>query len=339
MHFLSPKELKDKIPLTESLAAFVTSCRNTIRNIFDRHDKRLLVIVGPCSIHNVDEALEYARQLKELAKDLQEHCFIAMRTYLEKPRTICGWKGLIHDPYLNESNDMAHGLFLARSLLLELAKLEVPAATEFLTPHMAPYIEDLITWGCIGARTSASQTHRTLASHLPMPIGFKNTIDGNVECAVQGVLVAHQPHVFMHIDDEGRLICMKSLGNPYSHVVLRGSLTHTNFDAAHVQNTIHHLRCLELPPRLIIDCSHGNCLRKYYKQKDVFLDALRQIREGNSQIIGLMLESYLEAGSQVIPHQLSELQPGISITDPCLDFPTTKELLYSLASNEVDAFI
>lgn len=337
MHFPSPQELKNTLPLTESLRDFVTTSRTTLQKIFDRHDRRLVLIVGPCSIHDLDEALEYALLLKKVAEELQEYCFVIMRAYVEKPRTACGWKGLIHDPYLNESNEMIQGLFLARSLLLQLAKYQVPAATEFLTPHIAPYIEDLITWGCIGARTSASQVHRTLASYLPMPVGFKNTIDGNIDCALHGVFVAHQPNVFMHIDDEGRLKRIKSSGNSYSHVVLRGSLTHTNYNASYVQNTIHQLRCLELPPRLIIDCSHGNCLRTYYKQKEVFMDVLEQIRSGNEQILGLMLESYLEAGSQTIPHQLSDLQKGISITDPCLDFSSTKQMLYSIASGVLDS--
>ncbi len=335
MHLVPPKNLINSISQSAKANRFIANSRKTIQDIFDRQDPRLLIIVGPCSIHNVDEALEYARELKKLAKDVEESSFLVMRAYIEKPRTRKGWQGLIHDPHLNGSHDIATGLVLARTFLKELAEMGVPSATEFLTPHLSPYIEDLISWGSIGARTVSSQVHRFLASHLPMPVGFKNTVDGNVDCAINGVHVARSPHSFLHICEEGKLRQMKSVGNPYAHVVLRGSTNNTNYDKNSIQETLNHLRALEIPPRVLIDCSHGNCQRQYFQQKQVFHNVLEQIQKGNQQILGMMIESNLEAGSQAIPSQLDELQPGVSITDPCLDFSMTAALVSSISSAEM----
>lgn len=331
MQLPTPRYLKELSPLSEQGRAFVLDARNTIRNIFDRQDERLLLVVGPCSIHHTGEALQFAREFKELAERVKDDCFLIMRAYIEKPRTRQGWKGLVHDPHLNGSHDVSCGLQIARTLLVELAEMGVPVATEFLTPHLAPYIEDLITWGCIGARTSSSQVHRLLASSLPMPVGFKNSIDGNTECALSAIHVARSPHSFMHISDEGKLIQTQSSGNPYSHLVLRGSRTGTNYDAPTIQQILTSLRSEELPPRLLIDCSHGNSEGQYFKQKEVFETVLKQIQEGNKQIMGMMLETNLEAGSQAIPAQLDQLQPGVSITDSCLDFSSTAELISSMS--------
>ena len=335
MHLQTPSDLKKEFPLSAGAACFIDETRKTLHAIYERQDPRILIIVGPCSIHDVEEGLEYARQLKELASECEEECFLMMRTYIEKPRTRNGWKGLVHDPHLNGSDDIAHGLPICRSFLCQLAEMGVPAATEFLTPHLAPYIQDLISWGCIGARTTSSQIHRLLASHLPMPIGFKNTVDGNVDCAINGVHVARVPHTFMHICDDGKVHKVKSSGNPYAHVVLRGSLSGENYNRKSVQAVLGALRQLELPPRVLIDCSHGNSLGQYFKQKEVFQDVLEQIREGNHQIIGMMLESNLEASCQKIPAQLSELQPGVSVTDSCLDLSTTIELIKSSLSSSI----
>ncbi|NGX37210.1 MAG: Phospho-2-dehydro-3-deoxyheptonate aldolase, Tyr-sensitive [Chlamydiae bacterium] len=332
MHLIPPIDLKGQYPLSRKAEEFVAKSRQLVIQILEKQDPRLLVIVGPCSIHNVEEGLEYAKQLKKLAKEVEDSCFVVMRAYLEKPRTRQGWKGIVHDPHLNGSHDISQGLAYARSFLTQLAEMGVPAATEFLTPHLAPYIEDLITWGCIGARTTSSQVHRLLASHLPMPVGFKNTVDGNISCAINGVHVARHPHMFMHICETGKLRQVKSVGNPHAHVILRGSNTGTNYNAETVQKTLTELRQLELPPRLLIDCSHGNCQGQYFKQKEVFQNVIEQIQQGNSHILGIMLESDLEAGSQKIPAHLEELQQGVSITDPCLDFSTTAELLTSVSS-------
>lgn len=333
MHLISPQQLKRAIPLTETGAKTVSTSRETIQRIYDRQDPRLLLIVGPCSIHNPEEGLAYARQFKALAEEVKDSVFLVMRAYVEKPRTKMGWKGLVHDPHLNGSEELDTGLHLTRQFLVDLAEMGVPAATEFLTPHLAPYIEDLISWGCIGARTSSSQVHRLLASHLPMPVGFKNTVDGNISCAVNGVLFASYPHTFMHVNDEGHLRKCKSSGNPYCHVVLRGSLHGRNDDRGAIQSTLEDLRAHELPPRVLVDCSHGNSQGKFSLQKEVFQNVLEQWQEGNAQILGMMLESYLEAGSQTVPRNLADLQRGVSITDACLDYRETRELIMSVSSS------
>lgn len=330
MLFQTPNELKNQLPINKTCIDFITQSRNTIKEILARKDSRLLLIVGPCSIHNIDEALEYATLLKKFSDEINDFCFLVMRAYIEKPRTKNDWKGLVHDPYLNDSNNISHGLYLARSLFLTLTEIGLPIATEFLSPLMVPYFEDLVSWGCIGARTSSSQIHRMLASYLPMPIGFKNTIDGSIDCAINGVSVCQKPQTFIHIDEFGKLKQIHSKGNPHAHIILRGFLSKTNYEEKSVQNALNALRCLELPPRLLVDCSHGNCEGKYFKQKEVFYDVLKQIQNGNSHIFGMMLESNLEAGSQEIPLKLSELQKGVSITDGCLDFAEIKELIQAI---------
>lgn len=330
MHLSSPREIKESFPLSAEAKNFIDSSRNTVKNIFNRHDPRLLLIVGPCSIHRPDEALKYAKALKELAKEVSDYCFIIMRAYLEKPRTRQGWRGLVHDPFLDGSQKISEGLSQARLFLIQLAELGMPAATEFLTPTVAPYIEDLITWGCIGARTSSSQIHRLLASHLPMPIGFKNTIDGNIECAIDGIHVARGSHQFIHANDEGIVCQMQSRGNSYSHLILRGSQNTTNYNPAAVRSSEAKLKIENLPLRILVDCSHGNCEGNYLKQIEAFQSVKEQIQEGNSSIMGIMLESNARAGMQKIPDQLSELEAGVSITDGCIDFSITEELISSL---------
>jgi 3-deoxy-7-phosphoheptulonate synthase len=332
MHLIAPKDLTEQIPLSKRGAEFVLDARKTIMRIFDRQDPRILLIVGPCSIHNVEEALTYAKALKELADEVRDSCYIVMRAYIEKPRTRKGWLGLVHDPHLNGSHDISYGLVQSRSLLVQLAEMGMAAGTEFLTPHLLPYIEDLISWGCIGARTSSSQIHRHLASSLKMPIGFKNTVDGNIEAAINGIHSARHSHHFMHICESGKLQLVKSSGNPYAHLVLRGSHNGVNYDEASVRRAVCSLREQELPPRILIDCSHGNCQGQYFLQKKAFQTALEQIQNGNQQILGMMLESNLQAGGQMIHNPLEGLQPGVSITDPCIDFATTAELIYSVSA-------
>lgn len=333
MHLPAPIDLKTELPLNLETSTFIEESRSTIQRIFERQDSRLLCIVGPCSIHNVEEGLTFAKELALLQKEVHDSCFLVMRAYIEKPRTCGGWRGLVNDPHLNGSDDLSHGLTLSRSFLLELARLRVPVAVEFLTPHLAPYIQDLVSWGCIGARTSSSQIHRLLASSLPMPMGIKNTIDGNIESAISGVVLARAPHNFMHIDGIGKLVQIKSSGNPYTHVVLRGANSHSNFDSENIQSTLNKLRQLEIPARVLVDCSHGNSGRQYFKQKKAFEAVLEQVQEGNQQILGMMLECNLEASSQKIPSQLSDLQMGVSITDPCIDFASMAELIRSVSSS------
>lgn len=335
MNLIAPKALLTQIDAPQEVTAFVNNARQTIRQILERQDKRLLIIVGPCSIHNVEESLEFARRLKILSEQVHEECFLVMRAYIEKPRTSNGWRGLVHDPSLNGTYALEKGLSVARSFLLELAKLQVPAAMEFLTPVLAPYFQDLISWGCIGARTSPSSIHRLLASSLPLPMGFKNTVEGDIDTAIQALQVARSPQVFPHINDEGRLCLTHSPGNPHTHIVLRGSHTAPNYDKNTIQQTLNNLRSLELPPRLLVDCSHGNCQKQYYKQKGVFYSVLEQIREGNPYILGMMLESQLEASSQLFSSE--KLQSGVSITDPCLDFASTEELITSIRTTYVVA--
>jgi 3-deoxy-7-phosphoheptulonate synthase len=332
MHLMSPKELKQKLFLSEDLTAFVAESRKNIQRIIDRTDPRLLIIMGPCSIQQIEEGLEYARRLKELADQTSEKCYLVMRAYIEKPRTRGGWKGLAYDPHLNGLHDLENGLALSRHFFLELTKMGVPIATEFLSPALAPYFEDLISWGCIGARTCLSQIHRVLASSLSMPIGFKNSIDGYIDSAISGVLVARESHYFPQISEDGFLTVVSSVGNPYAHVVLRGSISGTNYDRESIQKTLSALRAEEIPPRVLIDCSHGNAKGGYFTQKEVFQNVMTQIEEGNHQIFGLMLESNLEPGCQKIPAQIKDLQRGVSITDPCLDFATSSMLISSLSS-------
>lgn len=324
MRIPSPCELQAQLPLTSSGERLISLSRETIRRICLGKENRLLIIVGPCSIHNISTALEYARRLKILAEEFKSACFLVMRAYLEKPRTHTGWRGFIHDPYLDESYEIAEGLSQGRRLLCELAEWQIPAAMEFVTPYIAPYLEDLISWGCIGARTSASQLHRLLASNLPMPVGFKNSIDGNIDIAISGVLFARRPHIFLHTDKEGQLIRCISRGNSTSHVVLRGSQSGPNYDASTITAVLNKLRRLELPTRLLVDCSHGNCQKNYAKQKEVFQTILER---NNPHICGLMLESHLEAGSQLLEENQGQCSSSISITDPCIDFDSTAALI------------
>jgi 3-deoxy-7-phosphoheptulonate synthase len=327
MQIFSPSHLRKQFPLSAAAERFIASSRDTIRRICLGKEQRLLIIAGPCSIHDPETALEYARRFKSLSEAVKETCFLVMRAYVEKPRTHTGWRGLVHDPWLNESYQIEEGLSLSRQFLTALAHLEVPTATEFVTPSVAPYFQDLISWGCIGARTSSSQIHRLLASHLPMPIGFKNSIDGNIDTAISGVVLARQPQVFLHTSEEGHLIRCTSKGNLAPHIVLRGSQVGPNCDKVTIDIALNKLRRLELPSRLIVDCSHGNCQKRYERQREIFLSLIEQIQRDGRHICGLMLESYLEAGAQSLEQSPQTLLPGVSVTDPCLDFDSTAELI------------
>lgn len=326
MHLTTPQQLKKSLPLSLEQQQFIQESRQTIQRILQGKDERLLIIAGPCSIHDTSACEEFALSFKELSERVASSCFLVMRAYVEKPRTQSGWKGLVHDPFFDGSSSIEDGLFMARQFLLKLAQIALPAACEFVTPELSPYFQELISWGCIGARTVTSQPHRVFASSLPMAVGFKNSIEGNVDSAIQAVLTAREKHTYVQIEEDGRLSCFESSGNPFSHIVLRGSSTHPNYDPKSVLETVAKLRQAELPPQLIIDCSHGNCGKQFDKQREVFQSALEQINSG-VPICGLMIESHLEEGSQ--PHTVPLLRRGVSITDPCLSFSALEELVLS----------
>jgi 3-deoxy-7-phosphoheptulonate synthase len=342
MHLPTPKEIRRHLPLHAKEQTFIAQSRKTVSDILSGKDPRMAVVAGPCSIHDIDAAIAYAEKFKALSKEVEKHCYLVMRAYVEKPRTVTGWKGLLYDPFLDGSNDMCTGIFWTRQLMMELAKMGVPAATEFLDPLAASYTEDLVSWGFIGARTSASQPHREIASLLPMPIGFKNGIEGNIDQAVHGIMSARSPHTFLHIDEEGKLHVAQSEGNEETHLVLRGSNLSPNYDAASVGLTLQKLRSHGIKSRILIDCSHGNCQKEYGRQKDVFYSVLEQIEAGNTQIMGLMLESHLEEGNQFLPENPSSLKYAVSITDPCIDWEMTESLVLAaeavLSSSRVIRF-
>lgn len=323
----SPLELKNQLAITPEQQTFIQESRQQIQNILDGKDSRLLLIVGPCSIHNTTAAQQFAHRLKELTSSIDNAFFPIMRVHFEKPRSSLGWKGLLYDPFLNGSNDIPTGLHWSRKLLLELASLEVPAAAEFLDPLSLNFFADLISWGCIGARTAASQIHRQLVSALPMPVSFKNSIDGNIDIAVNGVVAASAPHSFLGIDDEGLACVIHSLGNPYAHITLRGGESKPNYDQASIEHALQRLEQANLPTRLLIDCSHDNSNRQYDRQCHVFDSVIQQLVNGNRSIRGLILESNLAAGNQPISLTLDEIDPFISLTDACLDWITTESLI------------
>jgi 3-deoxy-7-phosphoheptulonate synthase len=328
----SPLEIKTLLPLPLSMKKWIEQSRAVARQIVQGKDPRQALIVGPCSIHERTSALEYAQKLKELSTDVDRRFFMVMRVYVEKPRTSTGWKGLLYDPHLDGSHDIKTGILWTRELLLALAELGMPCATEFVDPLSALYFEDLITWGFIGARTSSSQPHRQFASAVNFPIGFKNATDGNLDSAIHGVIAAREAHTSMHIDQEGKLCALTSEGNPFSHIVLRGGQEWTNYSCAHVADAKGKLKACHLPSRLMVDCSHGNCQKDYEKQKQVFLSVWEQIKQGDDSIMGMMLESHLESGAQPLTEDLSLLKYAVSITDPCLDWKATEELVYSALS-------
>lgn len=330
---ISPATLHHELPLTESAAALVSSTRDRIRNILQNEDRRLLVIVGPCSIHDVNAACEYGEKLVALRKELEDSLEIVMRVYFEKPRTSIGWKGLINDPHLDGTYDINTGLRIARKLLLDLNHMGLPAATELLDPIIPQYIADIISWTAIGARTTESQTHREMASGLSMPIGFKNGTDGNLHAAANAMLAASRPHHFLGINHQGLASIITTTGNPDGHVVLRGGKDGPNYSAAHVQRAAQELNTLGLNSRVMIDCSHDNSNKDHNQQPLVLKEIAEQLTQGSRQIMGVMVESHLVAGKQSIPKDLSKLTYGQSITDACIDFSATATLLRSLAQS------
>ncbi|MCB1597272.1 MAG: 3-deoxy-7-phosphoheptulonate synthase [Gammaproteobacteria bacterium] len=327
----TPAEVKARYPLTPALEGFVLRNRRTLQNIIDARDPRLFVVVGPCSVHDVAAAMDYARRLKPLADALSDTLVLVMRVYFEKPRTTVGWKGLINDPDMDDSFHIEKGIGIARKLLLDLAELGLPTATEALDPIMPQYLGDLITWNAIGARTTESQTHREMASGLSTPVGFKNGTDGSLMVAINALKSARQPHHFLGINEDGRSAVMQTRGNNYGHVVLRGGAGRTNYDSVSVALCEQALHKAGLPERIVIDCSHGNSNKDPALQPLVARDCIEQIVNGNKSIIGLMLESNIEAGNQEIPADRSRLRYGVSVTDGCIDWASTEKTLRELA--------
>lgn len=327
----SPALIHHELPLTETAAALVSETRDRIRNILYNEDRRLLVIVGPCSVHDVDAALEYGQRLSPLRQELADSLEIVMRVYFEKPRTNIGWKGLINDPHLDGSYDINTGLRLARKLLLDLAHLGLPAATELLDPITPQYIADVISWTAIGARTTESQTHREMASGLSMPIGFKNNTDGSLQAAMNAMLAASGSHHFLGINHHGLASIVTTTGNPDGHLVLRGGKHGPNYDASHVEQAAKELAELGLNPRMMVDCSHANSQKDHKQQIKVLQNVAQQMEAGGRHILGVMIESHLVEGKQPIPKDLSQLRYGQSITDACVNFEQTADMLRTLA--------
>jgi 3-deoxy-7-phosphoheptulonate synthase len=335
---ISPIILIEDLPCTATAAHTVNSARQAAQHIMLNQDPRLLVVVGPCSIHDPEAALEYAQKLATLSQDLSAELLIIMRVYFEKPRTSLGWKGLINDPKLNNSFDINCGLRLARKLLLDINSLGLPTATEFVDTITPTYLIDLIAWGAIGARTTESQMHRELASGLPMPIGFKNGTSGDVQIAIDAVVVARHQHHFLGITRHGNPAIIETLGNPYGHIILRGGKNRPNYDEKSIAAIAADLNQHQLPPYLMVDCSHDNSQKDYLAQPVVLDNLCEQITQGNQTIKGIMLESHLHAGRQ----QLALNQPltyGQSITDACLSWEQTAPLLEKLSETLVKSRI
>ncbi len=327
---MTPALLQERVPVHEGTLALVEGSRRRIADVLHGRDHRLVVVVGPCSIHDHAQAIEYGRRLKAVADDLQHHLLIVMRTYFEKPRTTVGWKGYINDPHLDGSFAINEGLERARRLLLELTALGLPTGTEFLDLLSPQFISDLVSWGAIGARTTESQSHRQLASGLSCPVGFKNGTDGSLQVAADAILAARAPHAFMGMTKMGMAAIFETRGNADCHVILRGGRA-PNFDAAGVAAACELLRAAGLPERVMIDVSHGNSRKQYQRQVDVAQDVAAQVAAGDTRIVGVMIESHLEAGRQdLVPGR--PLQPGVSITDACLGFEQTVPVLQGLAS-------
>ena len=330
---IAPAALRDSVAVTEDIYEQVAATRKTIEAILDRRDPRLMVVVGPCSIHDIDAAMDYAKRLKALSTEVADSLYVVMRVYFEKPRTTVGWKGLINDPHMDDSFDIEAGLTLGRALLRDILALGLPTATEALDPITPQYLQDLISWSAIGARTTESQTHREMASGLSSAVGFKNGTDGGLDVAINAMQSVCNPHRFLGINSEGKVSIFETRGNHYGHVVLRGGSSGPNYDSFHIAQCEVALREAGLQNNIMVDCSHANSDKQPELQPLVAKDVVRQIVEGNESVIGLMLESHLNAGNQKIPNDLKDLSYGVSVTDGCIDWDTTASLLRELASS------
>src|SRR5882757_5675210 len=326
----TPEEVKRRLPLTAHAAQTVLKSREAVRAILERRDRRLFVVVGPCSIHDVAAAREYAQRLKSLSAQVDSTLLLIMRVYFEKPRTTVGWKGLINDPDLDDSFHIEKGILLARELLLYVAELGLPAGTEALDPIMPQYLSELITWTAIGARTTESQTHREMASGLSTPVGFKNGTDGALAASINALQSVRHPHHFLGITQQGQSAVFRTRGNMHAHIVLRGGGGRVNYDAVSIAVAERQLTSAGLPATIVVDCSHGNSNKDADLQPLVAENCVTQIVDGNRSIVGLMLESHLQGGSQSIPKDLSKLVYGMSIADPCIDWDTTERLVLKM---------
>ncbi|SIT05098.1 3-deoxy-7-phosphoheptulonate synthase [Neptunomonas antarctica] len=327
---ITPEDLKSKLPISEAAATTVMEGRQVIRDILDGKDKRLFVVIGPCSIHDVDAALEYGKRLKGLSEQVKDSIYVVMRVYFEKPRTTVGWKGLINDPYLNDSFEIEEGLHIARKLLIDLSEMGLPLATEALDPISPQYMQDLIAWSAIGARTTESQTHREMSSGLSCTVGFKNGTDGNLTVATNALSSVQHPHNFLGINPDGQVAIIRTKGNQYGHIVLRGGGGKPNYDSVNVSICEQALDKSGLQKNIMIDCSHANSSKDPALQPLVADNAANQILEGNKSIVGLMIESNLEWGNQSIPENLEDLKYGVSVTDACIDWPATEKCLLDM---------
>jgi 3-deoxy-7-phosphoheptulonate synthase len=323
----TPQEVKARLPLDEAAAQVVVAGRRTLESILDGRDPRLFVVVGPCSIHDPEAGLDYARRLKGLADEVSDTLALVMRVYFEKPRTSVGWKGFINDPRMDDSFRIDEGMERARRFLLDVCRVGLPAGTEALDPLAPQYYGDLVAWTAIGARTSESQTHREMSSGLSTPVGFKNGTDGDVEGAVNAILSASRPHAFLGVNDQGRSAVVRTRGNRYGHLVLRGGGGRPNFDTVSISLAEAALSRAGLPLSIVVDCSHANSWKRPELQPLVMRDVVHQVREGNRSVVGMMVESFIEAGSQPIPEDLTRLRYGCSVTDPCVSWETTVEML------------
>ncbi len=327
---ITPQGLKDKLPLTSSAIQTITTGRQVIRNILEGTDKRLFVVIGPCSIHDVDAAIDYAQRLKQLAEEVKDSIYIVMRVYFEKPRTTVGWKGLINDPDLNDSFQIEKGLHIARKLLIQLSELGLPLATEALDPISPQYLQDLISWSAIGARTTESQTHREMSSGLSCAVGFKNGTDGGLAVATNALKSVKHSHSFLGINANGEVSIIKTKGNHYGHLVLRGGGGKPNYDSVNIMRCEQSLKKSGLKANIMVDCSHENSSKDPAIQPLVARDIINQIVEGNKSIIGLMIESNIEFGNQKMTDNPADLKYGVSITDGCIDWQQTQDCILEM---------
>lgn len=325
-----PDQLKQEFPLTQKAVDTVLHGQQTIKNILDGTDPRRFVVVGPCSIHDVKAAQEYAEKLKHLADQVQDTLFLVMRVYFEKPRTNVGWQGLVNDPYLDGSYKIEEGMRLARKLLLDIAEIGLPTAGEALDLVTPQYVQDLFSWTAIGARTTESQTHRKMASGFSSTVGFKNGTNGDLDVAINAMRAAAHENNFVSINPKGRVAVVRTKGNPYTHVVLRGGSDGPNYDAKHIAQCERHLEALELPKNIMVDCSHANSLKDPERQLLVLDDVTQQILDGNRSIKGIMIESNLNSGNQAIPKNLDDLDYGVSVTDACIDWSDTESSILTM---------
>ena len=334
---VTPEQLWEALPMSERVSQTVAESRQVIWDILDRKDHRLFVVVGPCSIHDPQAAMDYARRLKALADELDDTLYIVMRVYFEKPRTTVGWKGLINDPHLDDSFKLEEGLHIGRKLLLDILELGLPTSTEALDPISPQYLQDLISWSAIGARTTESQTHREMASGLSSAVGFKNGTDGGLTVATNALNSVSKPHRFLGINRHGQVSVFTTKGNAHGHIVLRGGSGGPNYDSVHIRLCEEALEKAGLAKNIMVDCSHANSNKQPELQPLVVEDVGNQVLEGNNSILGLMIESNIHAGNQSIPDNLDDLKYGVSVTDGCIDWETTEASLRKLRESVKDA--